>query len=336
MPAKRAATKRTSRINKTIGSQRLFLLLAFFFVLILAVFKINGLTIKTQAADPTNVDSQIIETYLSAKYDDAGTVLVSGDPRAEYRPIILEQPKASCPDSDFSSYVSATVYKAPLAVLMYHHIAPVPEDSVLPGLYHNPEIFEDQLRTLKLNCYKGIFVSEIGQYLQGNQRLPAKPIALTFDDGYDDMYANAFPLLKKYGMRGTMYIIVEALGLPGYLTKEQVKEMAESGYVEIASHTLSHANLKSVSDGKSWKEISESKKELEKISGRPVTDLAYPFGYFRQREENYCREAGYLTCASTYQGAVQSLDRRYSLFRLRPGSLTGNDLLSFIDKYISL
>ncbi|MFA5125222.1 MAG: polysaccharide deacetylase family protein [Patescibacteria group bacterium] len=326
--------KRITGIKKVISGRQLFLLSAFFLFLILAAFKMNGLMAKTQAVDSSSVDGQIIETYLRAKYDDAGAVLVSGDSGAKYQPIILEQPKAPCPDSDFSAYTSATVDKAPIPVLMYHHVALAPEGSALPGLYHDPEVFEDQLRTLKLDCYSGIFVAEIGQYLQGDYRLPAKPVALTFDDGYDDMYINAFPLLKKYGMRGTMYIIVEALGLPGYLTNDQVKEMSESGYVEIASHTLNHANLKTVSDSKAWQEIFDSKGSLEKIIGQPVTDLAYPFGYFRRREEAYCRRAGYLTCVSTYQGVIQSLDRRYSIFRLRPGYLTGDDLLDFIDKYI--
>ncbi|MFA6593919.1 MAG: polysaccharide deacetylase family protein [Candidatus Buchananbacteria bacterium] len=322
-------------LKRTTGGQQLFLSLAAFLFLVFAVFKLNSPAVKTQAAvsqPDSNTVGRLTEAYLAAKYDEANAVLVSGAPVAEHQPTILEKSKTSCPDTDFTAYASATVYEAPIAVLMYHHVAAAPAGNPLPGLYHEPELFEDQLRTLKLDCYSGVFTSEIGRYLQGDYHLPAKPVALTFDDGYDDMYTSAFPLLKKYGMKGTMYIIVEALGLPGYLTKEQVKEMADSGYVEIASHTLNHANLKAVSDSKSWKEIYESRKALEEITGHSVTDLAYPFGYFRQREEVYCRQAGYLTCASTYQGKIQSFDRRYSLLRLRPGYRTGNDLLSFISR----
>lgn len=279
----------------------------------------------------TEISDRITETYLTAKPEEVETVLVSGDKSSNTQLAVETQSFEPCPTVDYTAYAAATTARAPITVLMYHHIAPIPPGSTLPGLYHQPEVFEDQLRTMKLACFSGVFASEVGRYLQGDYQLPAKPVVVTFDDGYEDMYTSAYPLLKKYGMKGTMYIIVEALGLPGYLTKEQVKEMADSGYVEIASHTLNHVNLKQSSDAKSLREIVDSKKQLEEITGKPVTGFAYPFGFFRYREEDYCRQAGYLTCASTYQGSVQSFDRRYSLYRLRPGYRTGSDLLKFID-----
>lgn len=220
--------------------------------------------------------------------------------------------------------------KVNVPVLMYHYIETA-GSTTLPWLYEPPEIFEAQLKTLYNKCYNSIFVSDLGKSIADGSQLPAKSIALTFDDGYEDMYTNTLPLLKKYNMKGTMYIIVNALGKPGYLTKEQVKEMADSGYVEIAAHTLNHPDLRL----KDWQaanyEIGGSKRELEKIIGQPVTDFAYPYGFFTTRDEEICRQAGYLTCVSTYPGQVQTFEKRFSLYRLRPGYRVGPALLSWLE-----
>jgi peptidoglycan/xylan/chitin deacetylase (PgdA/CDA1 family) len=221
--------------------------------------------------------------------------------------------------------------KIRVPVLMYHHIAIAPEATTLPGLYHSPAIFESQLVSLQNNCYQTVFIRDLARALDGSESLPSQSLALTFDDGYDDIYLYAFPLLKKYQMKGTMYIIVNALDTPGYLTKEQVREMADSGYVEIASHTLNHANLSQSSYSQAYYQIIDSKKELEKIIGRTVDDFAYPYGYFTSRDEQLCGIAGYLSCVSTYPGDVQNLLNRYSLYRLRPGYRVGPALLSWLE-----
>lgn len=213
--------------------------------------------------------------------------------------------------------------KAP--ILMYHYIESHKASSSL-GLYHDPSLFEAQLKGLADACYTTVFVHEIGQALLGQGTLPIKPIAITFDDGYEDMYTNAFPLLKKYNMKGTMYVIVDFLDTPGYLTKAQAKEMAESGYVEIASHTLHHVQLKIAGRAEAVKELNDSKKELEAIIGRPVYSFAYPFGLFTARDEKLCQAAGYETCASTYPGQVQTVSKRFSLYRYRPSFRSGNAL----------
>ncbi|MFA6526215.1 MAG: polysaccharide deacetylase family protein [Candidatus Buchananbacteria bacterium] len=242
--------------------------------------------------------------------------------------------RVACEGNETGSAVTVTddigQRKVDVPVLMYHYIEAA-GSTTLPWLYEPPEIFEKQLKTLYNKCYNSIFVSDLGKSIADGSQLPVKSIALTFDDGYEDMYTNAFPLLKKYDMKGTMYIIVNALDKPGYLTKEQVKEMADSGYVEIAAHTLNHPDLRH----KDWQvanyEIGGSKRELENIIGKPVTDFAYPYGFFTVRDEEICRQAGYLTCASTYPGQVQTYAERFSLYRLRPGFRVGSALLSWLE-----
>lgn len=215
-------------------------------------------------------------------------------------------------------------------ILMYHYIE-VPSSTSLAWLYHTPAVFEAQLKTLANNCYQSVFVSDIAQAVNGVARLAPNTIAITFDDGYEDMYTEAYPLLRKYGMKGTMYIIVNALDKPGYLTKDQVKEMSDSGYVEIASHTMNHANLNKSNWPVAKYEMTASKAELEKIVGRPVDAFAYPYGFFTLRDEEICRQAGYLTCASTYPGQVQTFAKRYSLYRLRPAYRVGQALINWLE-----
>lgn len=216
-------------------------------------------------------------------------------------------------------------------VLMYHYIEDQGNSS-LPYLFTNTDIFEAQLKTLKLNCYQTFFMRDLAQAIVGDQVMPAKSIVLTFDDGYADWYYNVLPLLKKYQIKATMYVIVDAIGKPGYLTKEQMKEMLNSGYVEFGSHTLTHVNLRDSSMAVARKEIINSKRELEKIIERPVYNLAYPYGFFTYRDESICQEAGYLTCASTWPSDVQSYDRRYYLYRLRQNYRVGNDFIDWLEK----
>lgn len=221
--------------------------------------------------------------------------------------------------------------KLTIPVLMYHYVEN-PGSTTLPWLYHSPEIFEAQLKTLSSHCYTTIFVSDVAKSINGAATLPDHSIALTFDDGYEDMYTKAFPLLKKYGMKGTMYIIVNALDTPGYLTKAQAKEMSDSGFVEIAGHTFNHANLSKTITSVANYEIIGSKRELEKIIDHPVTDFAYPYGLFTSRDEKICYQAGYLSCASTYPGQVQTYAKRFSLYRLRPGYRVGPALINWLEQ----
>ena len=226
--------------------------------------------------------------------------------------------------------------KIRVPILMYHYIEPVPTSTPLPHLYLNPQIFEDQLITMKSASYNTVFIRDIGENITNGKALPDKPIALTFDDGYEDFYTNIFPLLKKYQLKATFYIIVDFLNEPNYLTDAQIKEMADSGLVEIASHTLDHPDLRQIGAERGAKELGLSRTKLAKISGHPVDDFAYPFGFFSLRDERLAKEAGYLTAASTYPGTEQSKEQIYSLYRLRPGSRSGQYLLNWLEEKLNM
>jgi len=216
-------------------------------------------------------------------------------------------------------------------IVMYHYIEPMPAETTLKNLYLDPTIFEDQIRILSRAGYTFVTVRQIGRALRVKAPLPQHPLALTFDDGYEDFYTLAFPILKKYNAKATIYIIVDFLGQPGYLTRSQVRELSKSGLVEIAAHTLSHADLSKADNRTAWKEIYQSKIMLEKIIGGAVDDFAYPFGFYTGRDEFLVSQAGYLTAASTHPGEIQSLSVIYELYRIRALHFTGLQLFRLLN-----
>lgn len=104
-------------------------------------------------------------------------------------------------------------------------------------------------------------------------------ITLTFDDGYACHYETVCPLLEKYGMLATFYVTTSLLNQPGYLSTEQVMQLAKNGH-EIASHCVTHRALTHLTPGEVEHELRDSKKILENLIGTPVLHFAPPFGAF--------------------------------------------------------
>jgi|GEM_PF-616560 len=316
--------------DKRIAGISIFLCLA-----ILIIFQLQEKSQATMIGQNDKKSAFMIETeeYAAKPADYADDISYTKTDAIMFEKFIDERTNCAnesiiATEPDFNADLTKVRLRVP--ILMYHYIEE-PGGSKLPWLYHSPQIFEAQLKTLANNCYRTVFVSDVSKSMEGSEILPQKSIALTFDDGYEDMYTTAYPLLKKYGMKGTMYIIVNALDTPGYLTREQVKEMAESGAVEISSHTMNHANMQKSNFTNASYEMIASRQELEKIIGRPVTNFAYPYGLFTLRDEHICKSAGYSSCVSTYPGQIQTNNKKYSLYRLRPGYRVGPALINWLE-----
>ncbi|MEI6528960.1 MAG: polysaccharide deacetylase family protein [Candidatus Falkowbacteria bacterium] len=233
----------------------------------------------------------------------------------------------SKPDLEFSGL------SVSLPILMYHYVETPTATTTLKGLYLDPKIFAEQLMALNKNNYDLLFMSEAAASLQDEKLLGNKNIVLTFDDGYEDFYTEVFPLLKKYNYKATLYIIINKLGAPGYLTREQVKELASSGLVEIGSHTFNHPDLRVLKDKDAKFEITASKKILEQISGRPVTSFAYPFGYYKTDFFALASSTGYTNAVSVIPGLKQGRENIWLLRRLRPGDRSGEVFVKWLDDW---
>ncbi|MBI3380098.1 polysaccharide deacetylase family protein [Candidatus Gottesmanbacteria bacterium] len=227
--------------------------------------------------------------------------------------------------------ISSEKIKVP--ILLYHYVEYVQDakDTIRKSLDITPNTFEKQIQTLLDNSYTPIFIDELADILDGKMKMPTKPIILTFDDGYADFYTDVFPLLAKYKIKATIYVVPGFLDKLNYMTKKQVQEVAGSGLVEIASHTIHHINLKYTKAQLAQKEIFESKSQLEQLIGKSVNNFAYPYGGFNEDTIKLVEKDGYKTAASVVTGSYQSVSNRYFLYRLRPGVRTGKYLINWLD-----
>ena len=144
-------------------------------------------------------------------------------------------------------------------VLNYHQI----NDWADNALTVHTDQFDAQMKYLADNGYTAITPAEMLDAWENHTELPEKPVIITFDDGYVDNYRNAFPILQKYNLKGTIFLISDYVSTyPNYLTWAQTEEMQESGLIDFESHTLSHMQLDSTSPEETWNQLDGSKRAL--------------------------------------------------------------------------
>jgi peptidoglycan/xylan/chitin deacetylase (PgdA/CDA1 family) len=107
-------------------------------------------------------------------------------------------------------------------------------------------------------------------------------VTVTFDDGWESVYSQAAPILQKYNIRTTQYILSGQFNHPSYLSENQVLSLQAAGH-DIQSHTITHADLKTVDDSLLHKELAESKTEIGKLTNSEVTDFASPLNSYDER-----------------------------------------------------
>lgn len=185
-----------------------------------------------------------------------------------------------------------------LPVLMYHHIM---DSKMSDRLSVSPKTFEKQVRYLAENKYHIITLAEAVKMLNRPRRPRGKYAVITFDDGNADFYENAYPILKKYNVPATVFLIVDFIDKPGYLRWEQIYEMAEDNIV-FGSHTLTHPWLPNLGEAEMKREIVGSKAILEKRLVRRVNFIAYPQGAFDRRVLDIVKKAGYSGGCATNPG----------------------------------
>ena len=229
-----------------------------------------------------------------------------------------------------NSLTEIPVYRVP--ILMYHYIEHVTDvnDKTRILLNIQPHIFDEQVKTLKEAGFTFLRNDELTQILDGTKTLPEKPILLTFDDGYRDFYTEAYPILKKYNAAGTQYVITALLDHPNHLTTDQVKELAQDSLIEIGGHTVSHDWLKDKTPEEVRFQVTDSRRILEKLSGKKVVSFAYPYGAFDLSATKVVEDSGYTSAVSTVPGIKHSTENRYFLYRLRPGERVGEELLNWL------
>ncbi len=213
-----------------------------------------------------------------------------------------------------------------ILVLNYHQVQNSHHSLALPIAD-----FDAQMEYLYSHGYVTITPDELYSGLNGELELPKKPVLITFDDGYADNYTNAFPILKYYGMRATIFVIPAFVGkYNNYLTWEEIGEMEENG-ITIESHTLNHYKLEELPDDEIRSELLNSKLILEENLGHPVEFLAYPTGTYNLHIAGIAKSVGYKGAFTIKYGNVDLGSNFYALERV-PIFHTANSMKDFYER----
>lgn len=216
-----------------------------------------------------------------------------------------------------------------IPVLMYHHINPHKGDLFTV----TPEVFEGQIAYIAKSGYKALSLDELFAFINGNLYLKQKAVVITFDDGWFDNFIYAFPVLEKYKIRATMFIVTDWIeksseksnGIPTViptnedskalvrrgeaqkvvLTWDIIKKMADSSLIDFFSHTKSHLDCSNLSESHIMEELRESKRILEKRLGRSCTYLCWPHGIYNDKVISIAKKAGYKALFTIERGTVK-------------------------------
>lgn len=224
-------------------------------------------------------------------------------------------------------------YRIP--IITYHYVENVkdPKDTIRKSLNIPPFVLDKELEELSKNNYQTLFMRDIPKIVSGDMAYSTKSAALTFDDGYEDFYTDAFPLLKKYNIKATIFIIYDFIGRKGFMTESELKEISDSKLVEIGAHTMDHLYLKLLQNNIVTKQVVGSKKGLEDMLQLRVESFAYPYGAFDQDTIDVVRAAGFTSAVSEIAGDLQSSENLLYLSRIRAGNFSYSNIIRFLESY---
>lgn len=160
--------------------------------------------------------------------------------------------------------------------------------------------FEEQMRVLKEAGHTFVGLREVVEFVAGGRPLPARPVAVTVDDGWTSNIDIMLPILRKHGIRASFFVTTSGdswiyrkfAGLDGPLSREHVALLRSEGH-EIGSHSVTHPHLVELDDDAVRREFSESKRWLEAATGNPVPYLSIPGNFYDERIKRIARECGY-------------------------------------------
>lgn len=203
-------------------------------------------------------------------------------------------------------------------VLCYHQVYDDSTDYI--GV--TTKKFEAQMSYLKEAGYTTITLDDLYNHYTNDTPLPKKPIVITFDDGYEDNYLYAYPILKKNKQKATIFLVTESMdkyiGTSQRLFWDEIRTMKKEGLIDFQSHTANHVNLLELSNDKTaiMKELKDSRNKIEQETGKKADYIAYPTGIYNKKVSSYCRQAGYKMGFTINTGFANKKDGLYNLNRI--------------------
>jgi peptidoglycan/xylan/chitin deacetylase (PgdA/CDA1 family) len=194
-------------------------------------------------------------------------------------------------------------------ILMYHQVGEFPPMKAHRSTYCDHRRFASQMAFLARFGYRVLSMDQVLTCLRGELTIPPRAVALTFDDGYENFYEYAFPVLKQHGFPAMVYLISGMLGQPSswfaqdgratppLMSAERVRQLRREG-IDFGSHSASHVKLAEQDTARIREEVTRSKRELEDVLGEPINHFCYPYGSHDLRAVEAVAEAGY-QCATT-------------------------------------
>jgi len=209
-------------------------------------------------------------------------------------------------------------------ILTYHRVGTFQYDHV-PTV--SGRVFERQLTLLTRWRYRVLSLTELVERLEQGQ-MPRRSAVITFDDGYAETYDVAWPLLKRAGFPSTVFVAPGEVGRPGFVSWDQLTEMAHDGTV-IGSHTMHHSYLPHVKDDRLNEELIASKQVIESRIGRAINFISYPIGGFTAQAQEVVKRAGYRAACTTNRRAFETGIDRFALRRIKMTERDGAALLFY-------
>lgn len=192
----------------------------------------------------------------------------------------------------------------------------------------HPDDFERDMQTLMELNYKSVSFAQ----LLNNSTLPKNPVIITFDDGYQSVYKTGFPIMRKYGYSGTVFVPTAYIGRSNdwdvqffnkqfiHLNKNEIQELNRNHF-EFGSHGLNHRAFTLLSKNQINEELKESRKIIEDLTGDQVDTVCYPFGQFNMSVLQEVREAGYTFGLASLYFAAKDMNvnhlalERFNIYR---------------------
>jgi peptidoglycan/xylan/chitin deacetylase (PgdA/CDA1 family) len=259
------------------------------------------------------------------------------EPQVEELPLIIESTGIPTPLNSNMSEATAAPVVTPSPTPTVAQPVPNPIVSVLPDQkgeisipvlnYHSigvtkgntlvldPKKLTQQMEFLAEQGYSPLTLSDFILILEKKKSAPARPVLLTFDDGYIDNYEQAMPILKRHRFPATIFISPGTIGQEGKVNWKQIKEMQEAGW-DIQPHGMTHPHLPELTAVEQKEEITQARRQIEQQLGTKADIFCYPFGEFNKQTLTILKEEGFRYAFTIRQGRTTSSQDPFHLKRI--------------------
>ncbi len=258
--------------------------------------------------------------------------LKAGQPPQQYQAQLLHLPQVITPEPTLTPSPQPSATSQPTAtpdrndpknwfwheagqpvtapILLYHHVKP---ETVASDYYLTTELFTQQMDWLLQEGYTSITATQLVEAIVNGGYLPEKPVLITFDDGWVDVFQNAYPVLKERSMVATWYLVASYLDAEDCVSTDQALELIAAGW-EIGSHSMTHQDLQYTMDTNF--EMAQTRSVLKNALGVPIYTFAYPFGSVNEYVFQKVIKYGFTAGMGLGKSSLHDMSSRYYLSRL--------------------